>query len=139
MTAGAAVSARDAGLLLETDVRWLDEKGYKWTVTPDGAGGGYLVIKDYPLKAGRFDRDKTDLLLRITKGYNDSALDMWWVSPAVKLAGTGAYPPAADNFEQHIGQTWQRFSRHLQSPWRAGIDDIPRYMILVARELQGSQ
>jgi hypothetical protein len=132
------VGERDAGLLLETDVLWLDEKEYDWTVTPDGVGGGYLIIRDYPLAKGRFDCEKTDLMLRIPKGYNDSALDMWWVYPAIRLVSTGTHPSAADHFEDHAGRKWQRFSRHLQSPWRAGIDDIPRYMKLVARELQGT-
>ncbi len=90
------------GLLSHSDILGLEWEGYTWTVTPESATGGYLVIKDYPLAQGRFDRDKTDLLLPITGG------DMWWVSPAVRFAASKVYPPAADQFEQHLGRIWQR-------------------------------
>jgi len=77
------------------------------------------VIKDYPLKAGRFDRDKTDLLLRITKG-TTTARSTCGGQPAVS-SQEPARTLRGDNLEQHIGQTWQRFSRHFSPRGAPGL------------------
>ncbi len=118
------------GFLSEWDLLWLHPGGYNWSVTPDDARGGYLVIKDYPLAQGRFDRVETDLLLPIKRGH------MWWVSPAIRFAASKVYPPAADQFEQHLGRTWHRVSRIVRTLWGPLIRDIGRLIELVAGERQ---
>jgi E2/UBC family protein E/multiubiquitin len=134
--ASPEVAGHDGGHLLETDVAWLTEKGYDWTVTPNGGGGGSLIIAGLVLAPMRYDQAQTDLLLQIPNDYNDAGLDMWWIAPAIRLRVTGAYPPAAEHFEMLLGRRWQRFSRHLNQAWRAGLDDVPRFMTYVIAELQ---
>jgi hypothetical protein len=121
--------------LPEEDEEYLNRKGYSWELLSDG-GGGYLVIKDYEVAAERFDHIKTDLMIRIPTQYNVAGLDMFYVDPPLQYRA-GGYPPAANTFETHAGRTWQRFSRHLPNPWRAGIDRLPSFLPLIHRELRG--
>jgi hypothetical protein len=120
--------------LLDEDKAYLDSKGHAYEVVADGANGG-VVFKDFPLAPGKYDREKTDLLICIPKTYNDAKLDNYYVDPPVKLSG-GGYPDRADHFEDHVGKRWQRFSRHVKQ-WRPGIDFLQNFMPLVERELQG--
>lgn len=122
--------------LLDEDRRYLDGKGLAYEVVADGPNGG-VVLKDYALAPGKYDREKTDLLICIPQGYNDAKLDNFYCDPPIKLKG-GGYPHAADQFENHAGKQWQRFSRHL-SKWRPGIDFLQNFMPLIERELQGKE
>lgn len=122
--------------LLDEDKAYLDSKGLTYEVVDDGANGG-VIFKDFPLAAGKYDREKTDLLICIPKGYNDAKLDNYYVNPPVKLKD-GGYPDRADHFEDHAGKRWQRFSRHVKH-WRPGIDFLQNFMPLVERELQGKE
>src|SRR5205823_11420373 len=54
----------------------------------------------------------TDLMMMADYQYPMSALDMFWTDPHVRRADNGAYPQNADQFEQHIGRSWQRWSWH---------------------------
>jgi hypothetical protein len=122
--------------LPEDDEDYLREKAYDWQLLPDG-NGAYLIIRNYPVSAELFDRDKIDLMIRIPAGYNNAALDMFYVDPELKLRKTGAHPEAASHFEDHCERRWQRFSRHLRDgTWRAGIDGLPTFLALIHRELQ---
>jgi hypothetical protein len=125
--------------LLEEDEEYLRSKGYEWEVREEG-GSGWLTIRAYALAFGRFDREIADLLIRIPPGYNMAKLDMFYVSPALRLRDTNTYPPAADCFEDHCGQNWQRFSRHLDevngATWTPGVDNIRSFMVLVSRDLR---
>ena len=120
--------------LPEDDENYLNEKGFTWELIPDGQSG-FLVIKDYPLHPTRYDRDRVDLMIRIPTGYNLAGLDMFYVEPFIRLL-TGSYPPAAQVLETYVGRTWQRFSRHLAEPWRAGLDGLPMFLSLIQKELQ---
>jgi hypothetical protein len=122
--------------LPDDDREYLADKGYVWTLLPDGTGG-CLVIKDYPVSASAYDRDKTDLMIRIPAGYPMAGLDMFYVDPPLKLRGGGS-PPKADVFENHAERKWQRFSRHLnQAPWQAGVDSLRTFLAVISKELQG--
>ena len=120
--------------LPEDDARYLTDKGLNWHLEPDGAGA-FLVLHNYPLDATRYDREATDIMLRIPPGYPLAALDMFYADPWVRL-NSGAYPPQADVPCDACGRRWQRFSRHLTQPWRAGVDGLPGFLALVAGELQ---
>lgn len=122
--------------LPEDDETYLNDKGYRWSMLA-AADGGCLVLADYDI-APVFDRERTDVMIRIPGGYNMAALDMFYVDPALRLKGSGAFPQAADHFEEHAGRRWQRFSRHLPSPWRPGIDGIPMFLSLISKELRRS-
>lgn len=123
--------------LPEDDERYLSDKGLAWELRADGQGA-CLVIHDYPVAAHTFDREAVELMVRIPAQYNLAGLDMFYVSPQLRLRATGAVPPASEQIEAHCGTEWQRFSRHLPSPWRAGVDGLPTLLAHVSRELQGS-
>jgi len=121
--------------LPENDEIYLNNKGYQWQLIPGGSEA-FLVINEFPLAAEIFDRGNTDLMIRIPAQYNMAGLDMYYVAPEIKLKATGAYPQAADHFETHCDRRWQRFSRHLTTAWRAGVDGLPMYLALIQKELQ---
>lgn len=121
--------------LPEDDEAYLVDKGYQWSVVVTNEGG-CLVLANHELSA-KYDRDRADVMIRIPNGYNIAALDMFYVDPAIRLRGSGAFPQAADQFEDHGGRRWQRFSRHLPSPWRPGVDGLPMFLSLVNKELRG--
>lgn len=119
--------------LPEADLRFLTSLGLEYEVTTEAAMN-CIVFRSWPLPAG-YATDSADLLVRLPAGYPDTAPDMWWFAPAVTLAG-GDLPPATEVVEPHVGQTWQRWSRHLQpGQWRSGIDGLQTYLALVATDL----
>lgn len=120
--------------LPESDEHYLNDKGFKWALLPDG-NGACLVLSDYEL-AGKFEPAQTDLMIRVPDQYNVAALDMFYADPPVRLRGSGQYPPSADVFEEHGGRRWQRFSRHLPTPWRPGVDGLPMFLTLIEKELR---
>lgn len=96
-----------------------------------------VVIPSFPLPPG-FNQDTADLLLRLSPGYPDVPPDMWWLYPSV--CRVDGRPIAATNAqENHLGRTWQRWSRHLSpGQWRSGIDSLESYLALVRKELTSS-
>jgi hypothetical protein len=120
--------------LPEDDEAFLRNKGYAYKLIPDGEGA-CLVIEGYPVNPEVYDRPETDLMIRIPAQFNIAALDNYYVDPPIRLK-TGGYPPAADHFEDHAGRKWQRFSRHLPRPWRAGVDGLQMFFGPIFKELQ---
>jgi hypothetical protein len=120
-------------MLPEEDIEFLKAKGYQFTFTVEEKVG-YLVIVDFPFPAAYAPRT-AELLLRIVAGYPYSQLDMFWTTPDVKLAATNSYPERADVKEVYLGRSWQRWSRHSQVEWRAGIDCLETFLGAVSHEL----
>jgi Prokaryotic E2 family E len=124
-------------MLAPSDEAYLRGKGLEFEVAAD-QGLICVVIKNYLLPGG-YDRASTDLLLRLPKGFPDAQPDMFWCDPPVRIAGSGAFPQAADLMESYLGRTWQRFSRHLNAGvWSPGTDNLGSYMSLVGAELERS-
>jgi hypothetical protein len=71
----------------------------------------YVVIANLELPSF-YAPAMTDLMMMADYQYPMSALDMFWTSPHVRRADSGAFPANADQFEQHIGRHWQRWSWH---------------------------
>ena len=94
-----------------------------------------VVIRAYTLPAG-YDRPQSDLLLRLNPGYPDVPPDMWWFDPPVRLVNGGTVQ-ATESIEQHLGRSWQRWSRHLApGQWRSGIDSLESFLALIRKELE---
>ncbi len=123
--------------LPEDDEAYLASKGGKWGVV-GAPEGRCLVIEGVSVSAGKYDRSSADVMIRIPSGYPIASLDMFYVDPPLTL-NSGGYPPSADHFEEHCGRRWQRFSRHLPTPWRPGLDGLPMFLSLVLSELQGTR
>lgn len=121
-------------MLDETDHEWLRKRGFNYEVI-DGGGWTNLIIRNYRLPPG-FDHEQVDLLIRLASGFPDSPPDMFWVDPWIKLAATQAYAPASAQPEEHLGRTWQRFSRHLgPGAWRPGIDSLESWVLSIRQLL----
>jgi len=120
--------------LPQADLACLSERNTQFQVTTE-ANMTCVVLTGYVLPAG-YDQTQSDLLLRLNPGYPDVPPDMWWFSPAVKLA-SGRTVPATESTEQHIGRMWQRWSRHFnQGQWKSGVDCLETFLALIRKELE---
>ncbi|TAM80973.1 MAG: hypothetical protein EPN47_13900 [Acidobacteria bacterium] len=116
-------------LIPESDIEFLKEKGYDYELLQSGTEV-HLVIHCFPFE--RYVPKETDLLIRLLSGYPQTAVDMFYTIPNVKLP-SGAFP---QNCNQHpmIGdRPWQQWSRHYK--WRSGIDNLRTYLAAVAAEV----
>lgn len=94
-----------------------------------------VVWRNYPLPDG-YDPPTADLLLRLSPGFPDVPPDMWWFQPAVRLRG-GTVVRATEVTEQHLGSSWQRWSRHLTAgQWQSGIDSLESFLAIIHNELR---
>lgn len=117
-------------VLREEDQSFLDSLGYSFTVeVVDGFVN--IVLADFPTPG--LDRSEADLLLRLPIGFPDATPDMFWVAPA--LTAKGAAIPGTEVTENHVGRSWQRWSRHIGGQWRPGVDNLETYLAYVRRAL----
>lgn len=124
-------------MIPDRDKAFLDERGFRWEVVPDPAGSACVLVHEFPVAAGGFAPETTDLMIRIPSQYPMTPLDMWYCDPPIRLAATGQFAKASEVTEVHLGRSWQRFSRHLNGGWRPGVDSLRSYFTLIQRELQG--
>jgi hypothetical protein len=121
-------------MLVAADKEYLDQLGLLYDIIVEG-GFVCVVIKGWPLPDG-YVPDAVDLLLRLPPGFPDAPPDMYWCDPPVRLAASGTFPPAAEQMENYLGRTWQRFSRHLTAgAWHPGRDNLASYVALIRRGL----
>jgi len=125
-------------VLSESDRSILEELGLTYTVLeePQPSNAWTAVLfSDYELPPG-YDRDKTDLLVRLPPGFPDAAPDNFWIDPPITNKRTRAAPPNTAS-ETHHGRSWQFFSRHLTAAhWRPGIDDLRTWLNTIRRTLE---
>ena len=120
--------------LPETDVAYLNERGFDYEVTSE-ANMTCVVLRGFRLPAG-YAQPQSDLLLRLSPLHPDVAPDMWWFDPPVQRAD-GRGIPATDSREGHLGRTWQRWSRHFNGgQWHSGVDTLESFIALIRRELE---
>jgi len=120
--------------LPQSDVTCLAERGLQYTVSVE-AGMTCVVFTGFELPPG-YDRPQADLLLRLHPGFPDVPPDMWWFSPAARLAD-GRMVRATDATEYHLGRSWQRWSRHFNAgQWRSGTDSLESFLALIRKELE---
>jgi hypothetical protein len=118
------------------DISYLDERGLPYSVTTEG-GMICVLLPQFPLPGGS-NVAASDLLLRLNPGFPDVPPDMWWFDPPV-TRNNGATIQATEAREQHLGRTWQRWSRHLQpGQWRSGVDRLENFVGLIRAELMRS-
>jgi hypothetical protein len=116
-----------------TDLEYLTDRGISYQVTVD-QGMTCVIFPGWSLPAGYVPAE-SDLLLRLHAGYPDVAPDMWWFAPAVGLTD-GRAIEATQASENHVGRTWQRWSRHFPAgQWQSGIDGLESFLALIRREL----
>ena len=121
-------------MLPATDSQYLRDRAPGHSVAAE-ANMTCVVLRDFALPLG-FDRQKSDLLIRLNAGYPDVQPDMWWFDPPVRRADNQPIP-ATEVLEHYLGRSWQRWSRHLAAgQWRSGIDGLESFLALVRRELE---
>jgi hypothetical protein len=119
-------------LLPEIDREFLLEKHPNHSVKRVGAET-HVVIRDFNFPAAYTPR-KANLLIMLPAAYPNANLDMFWTHPVVKLVN-GNWPARADNDATYDGASWQRWSRHFQTPWRQGVDNLRTFVATIRREL----
>lgn len=95
---------------LVADVERLTEDGFDASIVEEHPRY-YVVLANLELPTF-YEPTVTDLMMMADYQYPMSALDMFWTSPHVRRADNGTFPQNADQFEQHIGKSWQRWSWH---------------------------
>jgi hypothetical protein len=122
--------------VIPDDQAFLDDRGLKPEVIEEG-GMTCLVFSSWRLPPG-FTAEHSDLLVRLPSGYPDIAPDMWWFTPAVVRADHGVIPQTQVT-EQHVSQTWQRWSRHFSpGQWKSGVDSLETFLALINSEVAAS-
>jgi hypothetical protein len=116
------------------DREYLEANGVAFEEHAEGAARA-LVLKSHGLPSGRFDAGVADILVILPPGYPDSAPDMFYLTPWVRLANGGNFPRAADQPHIFAGQRWQRWSRH-NTAWRPGVDGIWTMLRRIERALE---
>ena len=92
------------------DVAALADQGFDASIVDDHPRF-YVVLTDLELPTF-YDPSVTDLMMMADYQYPMSALDMFWTSPHVRRVDNGGFPQNADQLEEHIGRSWQRWSWH---------------------------
>jgi len=116
-------------LIPEDDVEFLTEKGYDYQLAKVDSEV-HLVIHRFPFPP--YIPKESDVLIRLLAGYPQTAVDMFYTIPDVRLS-SGAFPL---NCEQHPvlgGKPWQQWSRHLT--WRSGIDNLRTFLAAMFTEI----
>jgi hypothetical protein len=120
--------ATTTAMLRPVDQAYLDEN-FVWEAVV-AAGMVCVTIKGYPLALGLAPA-VNELFVRLPAGFPDAGPDMFWFAePVERVDGTPI--PATEITEIHLGRSWQRWSRHIGSRWRPGVDDLRTYMAYVA-------
>jgi hypothetical protein len=119
-------------LLPELDREFLTEKNYAFSVGKVG-GEVHVILRSFEFPPAYTPR-VTDLLVILPGGYPNAHPDMFWTCPDVKLA-SGGWPKTGDAHQQYGECNWQRWSRHFQGTWRAGVDGFRNYLAAVKTEI----
>ncbi|HEY3888807.1 MAG TPA: E2/UBC family protein, partial [Caulobacteraceae bacterium] len=92
----------------EGDSQYLTERAPGYSIINEGSMV-CVIIPRFRVPSS-FGVTESDLLIRLSSGYPDVPPDMWWFDPPLRRTD-GQIVPATDQFEQHLGRTWQRWSR----------------------------
>ena len=94
---------------------------------PQPDGWRFVVYRGFRIPA-EYRPDRVDVLIKLPPTFPEAAPDMFWVSPAVTIAATGASPRGTGSVNL-LNQSWQQFSWHLkQGAWRPGVSDIRDFL-----------
>ena len=94
-----------------------------------------IVLNDFALPSGKFNVDQADILILLPPSYPDTAPDMFYADPWLKLKASSGWPKAADQAFKFTGRNWQRWSRH-NKEWRPGIDSLRTFICRIHTALR---
>jgi len=116
-------------LIQEDDIAFLDDKKFDYTLVQLGMEV-HLVIHKFSFPS--YVPKEADLLIKLLSGYPQTAVDMFYTTPDVKLP-TGAFPQSCDQHPVIGDKPWQQWSRHIV--WRSGIDNLRTFLTAVVAEI----
>lgn len=88
-----------------------------------------LIIREYVLPLNKYNHDKVDILIKVPNTYPRCGLDMFWVSPILKLKASDSLPSCCEVNETLHDMVWQRWSRHYE--WNPSKNDIFTHIDIV--------
>ena len=94
-----------------------------------------LVLVNFDLPKAKFNVSQSNILILLPPSYPDSAPDMFYSDPWLKLNSTNSWPKAADQSFKFSGRNWQRWSRH-NNEWRPGIDSLRSFICRIQTALR---
>lgn len=106
------------------DVEAVRRQGHLASIEEDG-NRFYVILSDFTLP-DCYLPNRTNLLMIADYQYPQSALDMFWTEPHISLP-SGENPLNADQFEVHLGRTWQRWSWHYQG-WNPSTHSVGTHL-----------
>jgi hypothetical protein len=119
-------------MIPQEDTKFLSSKGYDFEVLKEG-DTTHIIIKGFQFPKGFYSVDKADILICVLPGYPETALDMFWVNPAVAFSD-GSQPPATTERQIWHGREWQRWSRHYN--WRPSVDSVKTHLYSIRKDLE---
>ena len=121
---------------LEKDVATLRKRGFNLSIFENGPTI-YLQFSNFPLPSGRYNLERTDLLIFTSVHYPYAGFDMFWTNPQLTLSD-GTIPKQAESIENHLNKEWRRFSYHpyTNTPWNPSEDNVERYVEYVQQRLR---
>lgn len=108
------------------DVEAIRLEGLRVDIIEGNGGLVGVLLPGYPLPAGIWNREATDLLILVPLAYPNAKLDMFWVTLGLRLA-EGPGPKSADAEQEWFGRRWQRFSWHI-AHWNPARDTILTFL-----------
>lgn len=118
--------------LLDEHIASLRGAGHKIEVLEDGPKV-CVVLQAYRIPYSHWNRSATDLMVICQAVYPNAKIDMFYVTPGLRLA-SGGMPKSGDTEESHAGRSWQRFSWHVNS-WNPAHDSLISYLDVVKDRL----
>ena len=104
------------------------------TILPQPTGWRFVVMDGFAVP-GDYAPRAVRLLVKLPPTFPEGAPDMFWVQPQLRLASGGV--PRQTRTEEIMGESWQRFSWHLQpGAWKPGISTLRDFLRAVADRLQ---
>jgi E2/UBC family protein E len=120
---------------LAHEIEELKRDGFALQLHQESNGWLFIVIESYLLPKG-YSQELTPLLIKVPPNYPLGGLDMFWMHPQLLLSNGSA--PANTCIEQHLGQSWLRFSWHPHK-WSPSSDSIASYLKFIDRRLEQKQ
>lgn len=121
---------------LQKDTNTLKNRGFIFDFIEE-CGHIYIQFSNFPLPAGVYNMDETDLLIFTTPDYPCASFDMFWTDQDLVLKD-GTVPKQSDMIEIHLGKYWRRFSYHpyQDTQWNPAKDNVGRYVEYVQQRLR---
>jgi hypothetical protein len=106
---------------------------YSGEVRGAAAQGAEVILRAVSVPRG-YSVSAVDILIKVPPTFPDARPDMFWVKPPLALAN-GAQPQATST-ENIGGESWQRYSWHLQPhAWHAGTSRLRDFVRAVLARL----